>query len=68
MRSPKTDMATGTGIKITEMRPRSEFPQPRPNALYIGRPTSGTRAPTMERQIALAASAEAACVVKASRR
>ena len=61
-------MAIGTGIRITETKPRSEFPQPRPSALYMGRPASGIRAPTMERQIALAASAEAACTVKASRR
>lgn len=61
-------MAIGTGIKIIEMKPRSEFPQPRPNASYMGRPASGISAPTMERQIALAARAEAACMVKASRR
>ena len=61
-------MAIGTGIRRMDMKPRSEFPHPRPSVLYIGRPARGIKAPTIERQIALAARAEVAWTVKASRR
>lgn len=47
------------------MKPSSESPQPKPNASYIGRPASGIKAPTMERQMVFAARAEAACSANA---
>lgn len=52
-------------IKPIEMKSSSVFPQPRPNALYMGGPVSEMRALTMQRHMVLAVDAEAVCTVKA---
>lgn len=52
-------------LKPIEIKSSSVFPQPRPNALYMGGPVIGIRALTMQRHMILAVDAEAVCTVKA---
>ncbi len=50
------------------MKARSEFPHPSPRVWYMLLPANGSKAPKSDRNMVLAASAEAACKVKASTR
>lgn len=47
---------------MTQMKPRREFPHPRPRVLYIGGPARGKSAPTRLRSSVFAAMAEAAYI------
>ena len=60
MRSPYLISKKGIGIIARVMNPKSELPQPRPRAPYMGWPARGSTAPKTDRQIVLAAIAEAA--------
>ena len=68
MRSPYLKSTKLIGAIASAMNARSEFPQPRPRALYIFGPASGRNAPPKDLKTVFAAIAEAACVVKASTR
>lgn len=52
-------------LKPIEMKLSSVFPQPRPNALYMGGPVSEMRALIMQHHMVSAVDAEAVCMVKA---
>lgn len=57
--SPYLKNSHGTGMNVSAKNARTEFPHPRPSASYIGWPANGRTAPTTERRIVFAASAEA---------
>lgn len=58
----------GPGIKAMTMKPSSDVPQPTPKESYRLFPANGSNAPINERNIVVAAEADAAYTVYASTR